>query len=99
MPGETFFMSVIDIRRKHSLDKAHARDAAETLARDLSSKFDVNYEWEGDLLRFKRSGVKGKLEIAEQELHVHLELGLMLRAFKSRIEQEIHDQLDEITGA
>lgn len=92
-------MSVIDIHRAHSLDKAHAREAAETLAKDLSSKFDVNYDWEGDLLRFKRSGVKGKLEISEKELHVHLELGLMLRAFKSRIEQEIHSQLDQITGA
>jgi len=91
-------MSVIDIRRAHSLDKSHAREAAETLAKDLSSKFDVNYEWEGDLLRFKRSGVKGKLEISEQELHVHLELGLILRGFKSRIEKEIHSQLDQITG-
>jgi putative polyhydroxyalkanoate system protein len=91
-------MSTIDIHRAHSLDKAHAREAAETLAKDLSRQFDVNYEWEGDRLRFKRSGVKGRLEISEQELHVHLELGLMLRAFKSRIEQEIHTQLDQITG-
>ena len=54
-------MSVIDIHRAHSLDKAHAREAAETLAKDLSRQFDVNYEWDGDRLRFKRSGVKGKL--------------------------------------
>jgi putative polyhydroxyalkanoate system protein len=92
-------MSVIDIHRAHSLDKAHARDAAETLAQDLSRQFDVNYEWEGDRLRFKRSGVKGKLDVSEQELHVYLELGMMLRPFKSRIEQEIHSQLDQITGA
>ncbi len=91
-------MSVIDIHRKHSLDKAQALEAAETLAKDLSSKFDVNYEWEGDLLRFRRSGVKGKLEILEQELHLYLELGLMLRAFKPRIEKEIHSQLDQMTG-
>lgn len=92
-------MSVIDIHRAHSLDKSHAREAAETLAKDLSRQFDVNYEWDGDLLRFKRSGVKGKLEISEQDLHIHLELGLMLRAFKSRIEQEIHSQLDQIIHA
>ncbi|MDI9244331.1 polyhydroxyalkanoic acid system family protein [Marinobacter sp. CHS3-4] len=91
-------MSVIDIRRAHSLDKSHARDAAEALAKDLSEQFDVNYEWDGNLLRFKRSGVKGKLDISEQDLHIHLELGLMLRPFKSRIEQEIHSQLDKLTG-
>jgi len=92
-------MSVIDIHRAHTLDKEHAREAAETLAKDLSTQFDVNYQWEGDLLRFKRSGVKGQLDIAENDLHIRLELGLMLRPFKSRIEQEIHSQLDQIIKA
>ncbi|MBJ6136791.1 polyhydroxyalkanoic acid system family protein [Marinobacter litoralis] len=92
-------MSVIDIHRAHELDKEHARDAAETLAKDLSQKFDLNYLWEGDQLKFKRSGVKGQLNIAESDLHIHLELGLMLRPFKSRIEQEIHTQLDQIVKA
>lgn len=92
-------MSVIDIHRVHSLDKEHAREAAETLAKDLSKQFDVNYQWEGDLLKFKRSGVKGQLDISENDLHIRLELGLMLRPFKSRIEQEIHSQLDQIIQA
>ena len=92
-------MSVIDIHRAHSLDKEHAREAAETLAKDLSKQFDVNYQWEGDLLKFKRSGVKGQLDISENDLHIRLELGLMLRPFKSRIEQEIYSQLDQIIQA
>tara|TARA_B100001245_G_C22734905_1_gene356597 strand:+ start:247 stop:525 length:279 start_codon:yes stop_codon:yes gene_type:complete len=92
-------MSVIDIHRAHSLDKEHAREAAETLAKDLSKQFDVNYQWEGDLLKFNRSGVKGQLDISESDLHIRLELGLMLRPFKSRIEQEIHSQLDQIIQA
>jgi putative polyhydroxyalkanoate system protein len=91
-------MSVIDIHRAHSLDKEHAREAAETLAKDLSKQFDVNYQWEGDLLKFKRSGGKGQLDISENDLHIRLELGLMLRPF-SRIEQEIHSQLDQIIQA
>ncbi|WP_417530090.1 polyhydroxyalkanoic acid system family protein [Marinobacter lipolyticus] len=92
-------MSVIDVHRAHSLDKAHAREAAETLAQDLSRQFDVNYQWEGDVLRFKRSGVKGQLTIDHNDLHIHLELGMLLRPFKSRIEQEIHAQLDQIIQA
>jgi len=31
-------------------------------------------------------------------LQVHLELGLMLRPFRSRIESEINSQLDSLTG-
>lgn len=89
-------MSVIDVHRTHNLDKDHAREAAETLAQDLSSHFDLNYQWEGDHLKFKRSGAKGHLNITDNDLHVHLELGMLLRPFKSRIEQEIHSQLDKI---
>ncbi len=92
-------MSVIDVHRAHTLDKDHARDAAEALARDLSSQFDLNYQWEGDHLKFKRSGVKGHLNITVDDLHVHLELGLLLRPFKAKIENEIHSQLDKILKA
>ena len=92
-------MSVIDVHRAHSMDKAHARQAAETLAEDLSKQFDVNYQWEGDVLRFKRSGVKGQLNITQNDLHIRLELGMLLRPFRSRIEQEIHSQLDQIISA
>lgn len=89
-------MSSIDVRRSHTLDQSHAREAAEELARDLSQKFDVNYEWDGELMRFHRSGVKGQLDISPSDIHVHLELGMMLRPFKGRIEEEIHNQLDKI---
>ncbi|BES73284.1 polyhydroxyalkanoic acid system family protein [Marinobacter nanhaiticus D15-8W] len=91
-------MSTIDISRSHALDHDHAREAAETLAKDLSEQFDVDYTWDGDTLRFKRSGVKGHMDVLPAELKVHLELGLMLRPFKSRFESEIHSQLDKLTG-
>ncbi|MDC0663183.1 polyhydroxyalkanoic acid system family protein [Marinobacter sp. SS21] len=90
-------MAVIDVHRSHSLDHEHARQAAETLAQDLSKQFDVHYQWDGDVMRFKRSGVKGQLDITPQDIHVHLELSLLLRPFKNRIEQEIHRQLDQLT--
>ncbi|QSP95134.1 polyhydroxyalkanoic acid system family protein [Marinobacter salinisoli] len=89
-------MSVIDVHRPHALDREHAREVAETLAQDLSQQFDVNYRWDGDVMEFKRSGVKGHLNISPSDLHVHLELGMLLRPFKSRIEQEINSQLDQI---
>ncbi|NWN89977.1 poly(3-hydroxybutyrate) depolymerase [Marinobacter adhaerens] len=89
-------MSVIDIHRAHSFDKQHARDAADAFARDLATQFDLSYQWEGDHLTFRRSGAKGHLNITPNELHVHLELGMLLRPFKSRIEQEVHAQLDQI---
>jgi putative polyhydroxyalkanoate system protein len=89
-------MSIIDIHRTHTMDKQHAREAAETLAADLSSRFAVTYAWEGDVMRIKRSGVQGQLTINHGDLHVYLELGLLLRPMKGRIAQEIESQLDQI---
>ncbi|AKO53785.1 poly (3-hydroxybutyrate) depolymerase [Marinobacter psychrophilus] len=89
-------MSIIDIHRTHTLDKQHAREAAETLAADLSSRFALTYAWEGDVMKIKRSGVQGQLTINHGDLHVYLELGLMLRPMKGRIAQEIESQLDQI---
>lgn len=92
-------MSKIDIKRSHNLDHEHARRAAEALAQDLSSQFDVHYEWDGDVMRFRRSGVKGQLDVTPDTLHIRLELGLLLRPFKSRIEGEVNRQLDDLTGS
>lgn len=91
-------MSVIDITRRHTLDHSHAVKAADDLAKSLSRRFDLDYKWDGDKLHFKRSGAKGELTVNPEIIHVHLELGMMLRPFKARIEKEIHDQLDGLTG-
>jgi len=92
-------MSVIEVHRAHTLDKAHARQLAETLAEDLSRQFHMQYQWEGDVMTFRRNGVRGQLTLTPDDLHVRLELGLVLRPFRQRIEQEIHSQLDQVLGA
>jgi putative polyhydroxyalkanoate system protein len=92
-------MSTIDVRQPHTLDHDHALEAAEALAKDLSREFDVDYTWDGDVVRFKRSGAKGYMDVTKDTLHVHLELGMMLRPFKSRIEDEIKSKLGEVSGA
>ncbi|MBB5319857.1 polyhydroxyalkanoic acid system family protein [Marinobacter oulmenensis] len=92
-------MSVIDIQRSHDLGKEKARTAADALADNLARKLDVQSEWQGDRLMFRRSGVNGHLDVSDTELHVHLELGMMLRPFKQRIEEEIHTRLDRVTSA
>ncbi|ABC27963.1 conserved hypothetical protein [Hahella chejuensis KCTC 2396] len=87
-------MSVIELTREHNLDMDHAVQAADELAQSLSERFSVDYEWEDKVLRFHRTGVKGQLEVAESQIHLHMELGFLFRPFKDRIEQEIHSHLD-----
>ncbi|TDT40144.1 putative polyhydroxyalkanoate system protein [Halospina denitrificans] len=89
-------MSRIDVRRSHSMDHEHALRVADELAREMESHYDFEWHWEGEKLRLRRSGIKGEVEVLPEEIGVHLELGMMLRPFRHRIEGEVIRQLEEI---
>jgi putative polyhydroxyalkanoate system protein len=87
-------MAAIDIRRSHSLGKDKARKAAESLSTELAQKLQVQSRWEGDVLRFERSGAKGHVAVSDSDVHVQVELGLMLRPLKGAVEAQIQKYLD-----
>lgn len=91
-------MSGIDIRHTHSLPHAKARKAVEEVAKKLSERFEIEYEWDGDTLLFNRSGVDGKIALEPKQLHVTAKLGFLVSAFKGPIEQEIRRVLDDRFG-
>ncbi len=87
-------MSEIDIRRKHALPLAKARQAAERVAKQLEEDFDLEYRWEGHSLHFRRSGVDGRLTVSAHDLHLHARLGLLLAFIRPQIEAKVHEHLD-----
>ena len=60
-------MSDIQIRRSHSMSAKAARKAAEKIASQLDEEFDLAYEWDDNVLLFKRSGVSGELVVEKKE--------------------------------
>ena len=60
-----------------------------------SERFDVEYDWDGDVLNFARSGVDGRIALQPRQLHVTASLGFLLSALKGPIEAEIRRVLDE----
>jgi len=88
-------MSNIDIRHKHSLAPAQARDAVQDVADKLAERFGVECDWSGDTLNFSRSGVDGHIALEPDQLHVTAKLGFLLGAMKGPIEAEIRRVLDE----
>lgn len=88
-------MSDIIIRRKHGKTPADARASAEHMASELKEEFDLNYAWDGDVLRFKRPGVTGDLALTGDEVALSIQLGFLLRALKPAIEREVHKFFDE----
>jgi putative polyhydroxyalkanoate system protein len=88
-------MSEITIRRKHGKTPADARASAEHMAAELKEEFDLKYLWDGDVLRFKRSGLAGELVLDGEEVALRIQLGFLLSALKPAIEREVHKFFDE----
>lgn len=92
-------MSDISIRRSHALAPARARKAAEDVAAKLRESFDLESEWQGSALHFRRAGVKGTLRLEAGAVQIDADLGFMLAMMKPAIEGAINRNLDELFGA
>lgn len=92
-------MSDIKIRRSHTMPQVKARLAAEKMAKRLQKEFALDYEWDGDVLLFERSGVNGELTVADKHVEMEVKLGFLLKMMKPTIEKHINTNLDEIFAA
>jgi putative polyhydroxyalkanoate system protein len=89
-------LSKITIRRRHGLDHKKAKSAAEKIARDLESRFDLEYAWDGDHIAFERPGLSGTLQVGKTDLRLDVELSFLLSALKGPIERAIEKELDAL---
>ncbi|QWT22397.1 polyhydroxyalkanoic acid system family protein [Bacillus sp. NP157] len=88
-------MAKIDIHRPHDKGAAEARAVVDKVAAKMAEKFGTKGAWQGDAYAFSGSGVKGTIAVSDSDVHVVAELGMMLSAFKGKIEDEIRGKLDQ----
>lgn len=88
-------MSSIDITRRHALAPERARAVIEHIADSLERKFGVTPQWDGDTLRFARSGVDGFIAVSDGQVRINARLGMLLTPLKPTVEAEIRRKLDE----
>ena len=91
-------MATIDVRRNHTLGLPAAREAAERIAEKLRDKLEVRYRWEGDDLRFERTGANGRIHVTATEVRVEIDLAFLLKPMKGKVESKVHQYLDEALG-
>jgi putative polyhydroxyalkanoate system protein len=93
-------VSRIHIERSHALGLAGARRLAlrwaEVARQRLAAECEYTPGEAGDRVRFKRSGAHGELRVTADRFVLDMKLGLLLSAFKGRIEQEITGNLDRL---
>ncbi|WP_089728598.1 polyhydroxyalkanoic acid system family protein [Candidatus Thiosymbion oneisti] len=87
-------MANIRIKRTHQLGTEKARVQVEAFARSLKEELQIDYEWDGNRLIFKRTGASGSLEVGVDSLELDIELGLSLSLLAGTIEKDINKKLD-----
>lgn len=93
-------MADIRIVREHGLGLEKARKLAWRWAEVAEKKLEMECTYEEgetqDVVRFKRAGAHGELQVTPKQFLLHARLGLLLGVFKAKIESEIEKNLDEL---
>ena len=89
-------MADINIVQEHHLAPEQARAAAQQVADKLAEQFELECKWEGDVLRFERSGVSGSLSLLPEQARLHIALGFLYGAFAAQIEAKVADKMRRV---
>lgn len=92
-------MADINIVQAHALSPKKAREAAQTVADKMAEEYDLTCAWDGDVLRFARSGVEGSLTLGKKEAHMQIKLGFMFSVFSAKIESKVMQNMQKVFGA
>jgi putative polyhydroxyalkanoate system protein len=88
-------MADIELQRDHALGLKKAKAAAQKIADEMAESFDMESEWEGNVLHFSRSGVSGQMTVTKTSVEMNAKLGFLLAAFKPKIEAQIEKNFDK----
>lgn len=91
-------MPTISVKRRHKLEHKKAKAAAQTIAKDLTKRFDLVCEWSGDKVSFERAGLSGYMHVGKSEIELNVQLSFLLTPLKGPIERAIRDELDALFG-
>ncbi|UVW29655.1 polyhydroxyalkanoic acid system family protein [Massilia sp. H6] len=89
-------MSEISIVQEHNLSAEQARAAAQQVAQRISTEYGLECIWDGDVLRFERSGVEGALTLDRGRAALQIRLGFFMSAFASAIEAKVAEKMRKV---
>ncbi len=89
-------MAEINYSIDHQLSHEDAKKAAQEVADNLAREYSLQCKWNGDVLNFERSGVKGNLTVKEKSASINISLGFMLSAFSGKIKQEVTANMQRV---
>ena len=91
-------MADIEITQPHSMTPEAARTAAQQVADKMAADFGMEYQWDGQVLRFERSGVDGTLVVGERDARLQVRLGMMMKAFAPMVQDKLARKMQKVFG-
>ena len=89
-------MTAIRIVQPHSLSPDLARSAAQQVVDKMSGEYGLACRWDGDVLRFERSGVSGTLTLHAKEARMAIQLGFPMSAFAGAIQAKVAEKMKKV---
>jgi len=89
-------MANIEFTKAFTMPRDELRTELDQLAEQLGEKLQLNCEWlSDDCLDFRRSGAEGQINIGEDEIEFTVTLGMLMKVFRSTIEQEVQEFMEK----
>lgn len=86
----------IDIIREHCVGLDETKSRVEDFARKLKDEFAMNYHWDDNTVRFKRTMVEGCIDVEDSCVRIRVKLGLVFKPMKGEIQQKINRYMDKV---
>lgn len=89
-------MADITIVQDHAMAMEEARAAAQKVADQMIVDYEMVAEWQGDVLSFKRTGFSGTLALTPGRAELEISLGIMLKGFSRKIEEQVTKNMAKV---
>ncbi len=90
-------MNKLEVNIAHRLTRDEARLRIDRVTAKLAQDFSAECSWVGaERLVVKRKGLEARLDIADNRVHVDMDLGFFMRPFAGSIRAGIAKQLADL---
>ncbi len=87
-------MATIDISRNHALGKDTAKTRANDLLGKMKDSYGIKGAWAGDVFKID-APAKGTCTVTDASVRIEIDLPMMMRPLKGKIETRITDELEK----
>ena len=88
-------MATIELRHDHALGEEASLDAARELVDTFAGKLKAAVQWDGCRATFRGAGFSGAARVEPGRLEVDVELSMVMRPLKGKVEERLRRAVEE----